>query len=103
MAYKIIETELAQQDLSDIVDYILGTLENPSAVATFLDEVEACYDNLEQHPLMFEACHDPRLGTLGYRKAIIRNYIMIYKVIESTKTVSIMRFFHGRQDYEKLI
>lgn len=36
-------------------------------------------------------------------KAGIRNYIMIYKVNESKKEVIILRFFHGRQDYEKLI
>ena len=53
--------------------------------------------------MMFEACSDPYLKALGYRKAGIKNYIMIYKVHEHSKTVSIMRFFHGRQDYEKLI
>ena len=47
MTYKIIETELGQKDLSDIVDYIVCSLENPSAAATLLDEVEACYDSLE--------------------------------------------------------
>ena len=50
MAYKIIETELGQKDLSGIVDYIVYSLENPSAAATLLDEVEACYDSLERHP-----------------------------------------------------
>ena len=103
MAYKIIETELGQKDLSSIVDYIVYSLENPSAAAALLDEVEACYDTLERHPMMFEACSDPYLKALGYRKAGIRNYIMIYKVHEPTQTVSIMRLFHGRQDYEKLI
>ena len=62
MAYKIIETELAQKDLSDIVDYIVYSLENPSATATFLSEVEACYDTLEQFPMMFEACCNPYLA-----------------------------------------
>ena len=103
MAYKIIETELAQQDLSNIVDPIVYSLENPSAAATLLDEVEACYDTLERHPMIFEACYVPYLKSLGYRKAGIRNYIMIYKVHEPTKTVSVMIFFNGRQDYEKLI
>lgn len=103
MGYKIIETELGQKDLSNIVDYIIRSLENPSAAAMFLDEVENCYDGLERLPMMFEACRDPHLKALGYRKAIIQNYIMIYKVHEPTKTVSIMRFFHSRQDYEKLI
>ena len=103
MAYKIIETEQAQQDLSGIVEYIVSSLENLSAAAALLDGVEACYDNLERLPLMFEACRDPHLKALGYHKAGIKNYIMIYKVSEPEKTVFIMRFFHGRQDYEKLL
>ena len=86
---KIIETELGQKDLSDIVDYIVYSLENPSAAVALLDEVEAC--------------SDPYLKALGYRKVSIRNYIMIHKVYELTQTVSIMRFSHGRQNYEKLI
>lgn len=103
MAYKILGTERARQDLSDIVGYIATSLENPSAAASFLDEVKSCYDDLAQFPLMFGACHDPRLKALGYRKAGIKNYIMIYKVSGPTETVFIMRFFHGRQDYEKLL
>lgn len=34
---------------------------------------------------------------------VIRNYIMIYQVDKDRKTVNILRFFHGKQDYEKLI
>ena len=103
MAYKIIETELGQRDLGHIVDYIVHSLENPSAAAALLNEIEVCYDTLERHPMMFETCADPYLKALGYRKVGIRNYIMIYKVHEPTQTVFIMRFFHGRQNYEKLI
>ncbi|MCC8078835.1 MAG: hypothetical protein LIO57_02075 [Oscillospiraceae bacterium] len=29
--------------------------------------------------------------------------MLVYKVDEAKKTVNILRLFHGRQDYEKLI
>lgn len=103
MAYKIDETELALQDLDNIISYVALTLANPSAAASFADEVEECYSNLEQMPLMYGFCSDPRLRALGYHKAILKNYVMVYKVDEAQKTVSILRFFHGRQDYEKLL
>ena len=54
-------------------------------------------------PLMYESCRDPHLKELGYRRAVMQNYIMVYKVDSKTETVYIMRLFHGRQDYEKLI
>ncbi len=54
-------------------------------------------------PLAYEQCRDPHLNALGYRKAVINHYIMIYRVSEPEKTVYVLRFFYGRQDYEKLI
>ena len=42
MAYKIVETELAGQDLDGILAYITYSLANPSAAASFADEVERC-------------------------------------------------------------
>ena len=39
----------------------------------------------------------------GYRKALIKNYVAVYKVSKETKTVSILRFFYGTQDYKKMI
>lgn len=103
MAYKIIMTELAEQDLDHILGYIAHALANPSAAASFANAVEACYSDLEELPLMYELCHDPRLRALEYHKAVIKNYIMVYRVDETAKTVYILRFFYGRQDYEKLI
>ena len=103
MGYKIIKTELAEQDLDNILGYIVRSLSNPSAAASFADAVAACYSNLEKMPLMYELCRDSRLRALAYHKAVIKNFIMVYKVDEATKTVHILRFFYGRQEYEKLI
>lgn len=103
MGYKIESTPSANQDLSGIVSYIAGDLENPAAAAHFLDEVDACFAHLEKMPLMYEQCRDARLKSLGYRKALINNYVMIYRVDEDAKAVYILRFFYARRDYEKLI
>lgn len=89
MAYKIFETELALQDLDSILSYIALTLNNPSAASSFADEVEKCYSCLEEMPLMFELCHDPRLYALGYHKVAIKNYVMVYKVDESKKATTV--------------
>ena len=103
MGYKIENTPLAEQDLDGILSYIAENLGNNTAAVSFLDEVDACYINLERMPFMYEQCRDPQLRALGYRKAIIKNYVMIYRVDEDKKIVYILRFFYGRRDYEKLI
>lgn len=52
---------------------------------------------------MFEFCRNPRLRVQEYHKAVIKNYVMVYKADESAKAVQMMRSFYGRQDYKKLI
>ncbi|SHK09858.1 type II toxin-antitoxin system RelE/ParE family toxin [Desulforamulus aeronauticus] len=101
--YKLIVSELAYQDLDNIVSYIAIQLANPKAAGDFLDEMTACFGFLKRNPLMYGQCQDKRLGKEGYRKALIKNYVLVYKVNEASQTVSIMRFFHGTQDYIKLI
>lgn len=101
--YRLVITELAHEDLDNIVSYIAVQLDNPMAAANFLDEVERCYDFLKSNPLMFERCQDVRLETEGYRKATINNYVLVYKVDETAKTVVIYRFFYGAQNYILLI
>ena len=103
MGYKVVETEQAVQDLDGILEYIVNALSNPSAAAAFANEVEKCYENLERMPLMYEQCRDSRLHALGYRKAVIKNDILIYRVAEKEKTVYILRFFYCRQNYVELV
>ena len=103
MAYKIIKTDSFQRDLEAVISYIALSLGNKPAAVSLLDAIEKTYDELERMPLMYGFCDDPHLRDLKYHKAVIKNYIMVYTVDEAQKTVNILRFFHGRQDYEKLI
>ncbi len=103
MDYKLEITELANQDLDNIVSYIAVQLANPQAAADFLDETEKCYDNLKRMPQMYAKCRDLKLEKEGYRKAVIKNFVLIYKVRADINTVVVLRFFYGARDYEKLI
>ena len=103
MAYKLDETALAQADLDAILSYLALSLENPAAATAFANEVEKCYAALEQLPYLYEQCRDPRLSSNGYRKAVIKHYLLIYRVDEAQKTVYLLRFFYGRQNYETLL
>ena len=101
--YNLVIAELAHEDLDNIISYIAVQLNNPMAAANFLDEVERCYGFLKSNPLMYERCRDIRLETEGYRKAIINNYVLVYKLNETTKMVIIHRIFYGAQNYIHLI
>ncbi len=101
--YKLIISELAHKDLDNIVSYVAVELANPSAAANFLDEVDKCYEYLMSNPLMYESCQDSLLEKEGYRKANIKNYVLIYRIDEAATTVFIYRFFYGAQNYMKLL
>lgn len=101
--YKLTVTELAQDDLDAIVEYIACQLENPIAAGAFLDEVEACYKQLNANPFIYARSSDLRLAREGYRKAVIKKYLLMFKVDEDAETVVIYRVFYGAMDYEKML
>lgn len=68
-----------------------------------LDDILKCYDNISLNPLMYALCNNNRLKSKEYRKAVIKNYIMFYRVDEVKQTIYIMRFIYGRRDYINLL
>lgn len=101
--YKLVTTSLADDDLDGIVGYIKNELKNEKAAADFVDEVLKCYGFLIQNPKIYSLCTETNLFNKGYRKAKIKNYLLIFKIDDNTKTVYIMRFFYGARNYFDLL
>ncbi|GAU79806.1 type II toxin-antitoxin system RelE/ParE family toxin [Fusibacter sp. 3D3] len=66
--YKLTITELAQNDLDEIVKYILLECANKMAAVSFLDEVDKCYALLQNSPRIYSICLNKRLEKEGYRR-----------------------------------
>lgn len=103
MAYKLQITRSASEELEHIIDYISNHLNNPSAAADFLDKTEACYQRLMDNPKIYQLCDYPEFKEKNYRKAIIKNYVLIYRIDETTQTVNLLHFFFGRQNYFSIL
>lgn len=103
MAYKLIVSKLADSDLDAILAYIVTRLCNPKAAADFVEEVEKRYVLLVEQPKMFPLSQNLRLRGKGYRKVVIDNFVMLYRVVEQKEEIFIARFFYGKRDYEKYI
>ena len=99
--YDLLITEAANQDLDGIVDYMAVKLANPSAAGAFLDGVEECYRVLRNTPLAYAECSDQLLKAQRYHKAVISNFLLIYRVDQNDCTVYVLRFFYGGQDYSR--
>jgi toxin ParE1/3/4 len=97
--YSLRLTELAEQDLEGIVNYMAGELANPIAASSFLGKVEHCYAHLRTKPKIYAVCEDSYLRGKGYRKARIGNNLLIFRIEDRIKRVHILRVFCGAQDY----
>jgi len=101
--YRVQVSDHAERDLDKIISYIADNLAAPMSATVFANAVYDCYDNLENNPYMYEECRDAKLKSEGYRRAVIKNYVLLYKVNDDAKIVIAHRFFYGRQDYVNLI
>ena len=103
MACKLVVSELANGDLDEIIYYIVNDLKSSIAASNLLDEIEMCYGNIKANPLMYARCTDGRLEKQGYRKAVINNYLLIYRFDEDANMVLVARFFYGGRNYGELL
>lgn len=99
MAYKLSITNNAAAELDDILSYLSKYLDNSAAASDFLDKVEESFHRLSDNPKIYQLCDHRDFKEKGYRKVVIKNYIMIYRVDETTSTVYILHFFYGRRNY----
>ncbi len=97
--YKRIVTEHAHKDLHNIFTYIKNQLGAPKAAKDFADSVHKCYARLSRNPLIYSLCNDELLAKKGYRKVLIKNYVLMFKVNEAEKVVTVYRLFYGAEDY----
>ncbi len=103
MAYELVVTRKAEADLDAIIGYIMNELCNADAASEMLDAVGASYDALEDNPHLYPVCVQPILYRCGYRKIVIKRYLLIYRVNEAQKTVFVERFFSELQDYAEKV
>ena len=103
MAYNISITDGASAELGEILDYIINRLQNPNAAKDFLDKVGECYGRLAENPKIYQLCDYENFKEKGYRKAVVKNYVLIYRIDEAAKAVYILHIFYGRQNYYSYI
>ncbi len=91
MAFKIIWSEQARDDLQSIVLFIAK--DNPEAAASFGYLLMSKVDVLEQFPELGRVV--PEENDESVREIIFRSYRIIYKVWPEKKIVAVSRLWHG--------
>ena len=106
MAYDVVLDPKVVDRIDEIVDYLTNALSSPAAASSFLDGLDELVANLESLPLSYPYSLDERFAARGYRKALVGNYVLLFRVVEAGErsgTVLVTNLFHGSQDYQGLV
>ena len=101
MAYRLVVSRTANENIENIVEYIVDRLSNPQAAKAILDDIDAAYDKLEEAAEMYPYCNDLYLARKRYRKLPLdkHDYVILYQV--AGNEVHIGGIFHTRENHTK--
>ena len=102
-SYTVEMTRQAEQQLSEIVQYISVTLQSPQAGINTLDALEEEIGSLSAMPFRYPAIEDDPAGDRGIRKTRARNFNIYYQVDDARKRVNILAVCYARRDQKKIV
>ncbi|MCL2408261.1 MAG: type II toxin-antitoxin system RelE/ParE family toxin [Oscillospiraceae bacterium] len=97
MKYKAVYLALALKDVSEINSYLSRFY--PDTPAKFLSALKTHIENLCGNPFVY-AEHD---GNKAYRKMVVLDYLVFYKVFAPEGIIEIHRVLYGMRDIKAYI
>jgi plasmid stabilization system protein ParE len=97
--HKICYLPVAEEDLNEIVDYLLEHSIN--AANNFVDDLEKLEESLSMFPELGVLSKDRKLRRKGYRVVVVGDYLLFY--ILRDDNVFVMRVIHGKRNYLTLL
>ena len=97
--YDIIVTEKAKNEIDDIYNYISKSLMAEKAAENLVNKIENSILQLEDMPKLGSIIEIYKLRKYTYRKLIINNYVVLYRIDEERNIVYIARVVYGGRNY----
>lgn len=103
MDYRVSVTKNAENDLEDIVRYLLFDKGSIQAAENVLDDFDATIESLRHVAGSLKKCDNAKLFQLGYYRInfLSHKYFILYRIVEDE--VYVDKIFHELQDYENLM
>lgn len=101
--YKLEVLPVAKEDMVEIVGNISKDLKNPAAANTLSDALFAAMESVTEFPYANPAYVPIRPLRFEYRKLMVKNYLMLYRVDEQKKTVTVSRVIYAKRDYGRFL
>ena len=103
MQYNLHVTDSALGDMEEIHQHIAKVLLEPQTALKMIDLLEKSIDKVLHMPHSRPIVTDARLSLKGYRKLVVKNYIVFYTVDDDAKMVYVERALYGRRDWISLL
>ncbi len=101
--YRVDVSEPAENDLRDIVRYISAQLLAPMTALKMVSTLEEAIMDLKVMPQKCPPVTDDRLAMMGYRKLLVKNYIVFFTIDEKSKIVDVERILYARRDWHHIL
>lgn len=101
--YRVEVSEPAERDLLDIIRYISSQLSAPVSAIQMIEHLEEAMMSLSDMPERFPLVLDERLSQMGFRKLIVKNYIVFFSIDEKNNLVDVERILLIRRDWLRFL
>lgn len=101
--YTLCITDLAYQDLDEIMQYVSRELGAPNAADRLIDKIISAVHALRNMPYIAPQSRDAKLASEGYRTLVIGKYVAFYIVDENVKQITIHRVLYGKRNLEWVV
>ncbi len=101
--YDVIIEARAEQDLNEIVSYIVDTLKAPDSARRLYFKLREEIMKLGEMPQRCAPILEQPYAQMGVRKLFVANYIAFFLVEEEAKEVHILRILYNRREWHDLL
>ena len=85
-------------DLDSAMEYALS-VDNPKYAYNLWAETKDMTDSIHENPFKYPLYHQvDAIAAMGFRRAIVCNYLLFYHVDEDKKVITIDSLIHERRD-----
>ena len=102
MAYKVILTPPAIEDIQRIYDYIAYTLESVINADSQISRIQEEILKLDTMPNAFRLYQREPWHSQGLRYFPVDNYLVFYMVDDDNQIVNVLRVLYGKMDLTKI-
>ena len=103
MTYNVRLTQNAKLDLNDIFVYLCELTKDPQIALKFNRDLKNCISELAEMPRIHPIINCDPFAFVGLRIKHIGNYNIFYRIIESEKSIHIIRILHQRREWKTIL